>query len=112
MGQDNEEAGQDTQKIHPETMWLPREFNDWLVFMLRGKNSAASSQTFLIIYPFPGNVLSLNGEKKQKAPNPSPGNRGKLFGKACASCRLPRLFLHKDHGTFSRPTGIVHREAW
>jgi hypothetical protein len=38
---------------------------------LRGKKSAASSQTFLIIYPFPGNVLSSNGEKKQKAPNPS-----------------------------------------
>ena len=38
---------------------------------LRGKKSAASSQTFLVIYPFPGNVLSSNGEKKQKAPNPS-----------------------------------------
>ncbi|PNC83871.1 hypothetical protein CXT87_00665 [Akkermansia muciniphila] len=41
-----------------------------------------------------------------------PGNRGKLFGKACASCRLPRLFPHKNHGTFSRTTRIVHREAW
>lgn len=40
MGQDNEEAGQDTQKIHPETMWLPREFNDWLVFMVTWKKQS------------------------------------------------------------------------
>ena len=35
MGQDNEEAGQDTQKIHPDD--VPREFNDWLVFMVTWK---------------------------------------------------------------------------
>ncbi|MCO6192560.1 hypothetical protein SI91_11350 [Akkermansia muciniphila] len=94
-------------------MWPPREFNDWLVFMVTWEKKRRVIANVPDNIPVSRKRSIIKWRKETKSPQSlPPGNRGKLFGKACASCRLPRLFPHKNHGTFSYTTGIVHREAW
>lgn len=67
------------------------------------EKSAASSQTFLIIYPFPGNVLSSNGEKKQNAPNPS-RQQGKALRESLRFLQASTPLPHKNFmETFPAP---------
>lgn len=109
MGHYNEKTGQDAQEVNPGDVGAVG--GQWLVGAhgcVVGK-IAASSRTFQEIYPFPGNVLSQNGEKKQKRPGTGLRERKKAREEAKNSGKpVRRGRVSCGFQLFCRPKGAIN----